>query len=188
VAYRHTVEIPAEQPMRRVAVMGIAGSGKSTFAVRLGEAMDAPVFHLDAIYWKTGKPADWEDFRAEQRELLMLDRFVLDGNYSKSGGLDERLARIDAVVFMDAGRWTALRRILWRHLRGRGGPSAHGNPGGVSWQFLRWVWNWNRNHPDFAASLRRQLGDRPVFVVRSGRDAEKLLAHARAPKPPGRTA
>jgi dephospho-CoA kinase len=41
--------IRASQPLRRVAVMGMPGSGKSTFAVQLGDALEAPVFPLDAV-------------------------------------------------------------------------------------------------------------------------------------------
>jgi len=33
--------------MKRIAIVGISGSGKSTFARRLGEKLGIPVIHLD---------------------------------------------------------------------------------------------------------------------------------------------
>jgi hypothetical protein len=53
----------------------------------------------------------------------------------------------------------------------------------VSWEFIRWVWGWKRNHPEFVDSLRETLRDRPLFVVRSRRDAEDLLKTACQARP-----
>jgi adenylate kinase family enzyme len=131
--------------LRRVAVLGTPGAGKSTFAVALGRAIDAPVFHLDAIHWKPGwVEADRDEFRARQRELLGLERWVLDGNYS-SRGLAERLARADVAVVLAVTRRSALWRVVRRSLRHRGTTRpdlGSGNPERVSVEFLRWVWNW----------------------------------------------
>ncbi|MFC4588195.1 P-loop NTPase family protein [Sphaerisporangium corydalis] len=37
--------------MRRVAVIGCGGSGKSTVGRRLGAILDVPVTHLDGVYY-----------------------------------------------------------------------------------------------------------------------------------------
>jgi adenylate kinase family enzyme len=39
---------------RRVVVTGLAGSGKSTFAVALAARTGLPVIHLDLAFWKPG--------------------------------------------------------------------------------------------------------------------------------------
>ena len=169
-------------PLRRVAVMGMAGAGKSTLAVELGRALGAPVFHLDAIYWKPGWVASsWDEFREAQRELLALDRWVLDGNYS-TGGLAERLERADAVVVVKAPRWLALSRVVRRSLHHRGATRPDlgaDKPERLDPKFLRCVWDWERNHPDFVETLRRQASGKPVVEVRSRRDAQRLVEEAR---------
>jgi adenylate kinase family enzyme len=171
---RTSAESTVSSELRRVCVMGISGAGKSTMAVKLGAAIDAPVFHLDAIYWKTGVAAEPETFRQEQRPLLVQERWVIDGNYSAAGGLQERLTRADAVVYIEVSTLAALRRILWRAIRSPGS-SPHGNPAGVSWEFFRWVWSWHRKHSNLLETVREGLGGKPLFVLRSRSDADALL-------------
>ena len=36
--------------MKRVAIIGISGAGKSTFANKLSQLIDVPVTHLDVFY------------------------------------------------------------------------------------------------------------------------------------------
>ena len=38
--------------MKRIAVIGSGGSGKSTFSALLGTELNLPVHHLDQLYWK----------------------------------------------------------------------------------------------------------------------------------------
>lgn len=43
--------------MQRVAIIGNAGSGKTTLARRLGAQLGAPVLDLDTVAWEPGQPA-----------------------------------------------------------------------------------------------------------------------------------
>jgi adenylate kinase family enzyme len=38
--------------MQKIIVIGSSGSGKSTFSRKLSRAMNIPVYHLDALFWK----------------------------------------------------------------------------------------------------------------------------------------
>lgn len=38
--------------MRRIAVVGCGGAGKTRFAAELGQLLGLPVIHLDRFYWK----------------------------------------------------------------------------------------------------------------------------------------
>jgi adenylate kinase family enzyme len=40
--------------MQRVLVLGSSGSGKSTFARKLGEITGLPVVHIDQLFWEPG--------------------------------------------------------------------------------------------------------------------------------------
>jgi len=103
--------------MRRVVVIGPPGSGKSTLARSLGVACGLPVLHLDHAYWRPGwVRAPAEAFRAEVGRIAALPAWVIDGN--TGGTLAPRLARADAVVFLDLPLRLTLPRVLRRALPG----------------------------------------------------------------------
>jgi adenylate kinase family enzyme len=156
--------------VRRVAVLGMPGAGKTTVALALGRQLGAPVFHLDALYWKPGWVASsWDELRAAQRELLADERWVIDGNYA-AGGLEERLERADLIVVVMTSRRRSLARVVRRSLRHRGTTRpdlGDGKPERLRLDFLRWVWRWERNHPGFVERLEREAAATPVVVVRT---------------------
>ena len=94
---------------RRVIVTGLAGSGKSTFALALGAKTDLQVIHLDLHFWKPGwiEPSESE-WREKQHAVLDGDAWIADGNYPET--LDLRLDRADTVVLLD---------MPWRLCSGR---------------------------------------------------------------------
>jgi adenylate kinase family enzyme len=161
---------------RRILVVGCSGAGKTTFAVRLAEVLGLPVIHLDAEYWRPGwqhTPADEWPSRVD--DLAAQDRWVMDGNYG--GTLERRLARAEAVVFLDVPRLTCLRRVIlrsWRY-RGRPGPGLpDGCPERLEWQFLMWVWDFERRSRGRVVSLLAASG-LPVVRLCDRRETERWL-------------
>src|SRR5256885_17081912 len=75
--------------MRKVAVMGGTGSGKSTVSRLLAQRLGVPHIELDALFWKPGwvMPSA-EEFRPIVAAALDPDGWVVDGNYRhRLGGL-----------------------------------------------------------------------------------------------------
>jgi len=89
-----------ELDIRRVAVLGSPGSGKTAFAHRLAAATGLPLFHLDDFYWHPGwtrTPGDlWQDTVIR---LCAGDRWIIDGNYLATVGV--RVQAADLVVLFD---------------------------------------------------------------------------------------
>ena len=84
-------EVPL-QLGHRVVITGLAGSGKSTFALALAARSGLPVLHLDLSFWKPGWVAPSEtEWRDKQRGVLAGDAWIADGNYHET--LDLRLER-----------------------------------------------------------------------------------------------
>ncbi|MFP3854002.1 MAG: toxin [Anaerolineales bacterium] len=70
--------------MDRVNVVGTSGSGKSTFARQLAEALGQSYVQLDALYWGPDwMPVPEEKFIGSIRRAVVADRWVVDGNYSR---------------------------------------------------------------------------------------------------------
>jgi adenylate kinase family enzyme len=172
--------------VERVVVLGMSGAGKSTVATAVGRGLDLPVYHLDAIQWKPGWVArDPEELVTAVRALAAGDRWVIDGNYS-SAAFDERLERADAVVVLQVSRKVALWRVLgrfWRH-RGRTRPDlGEGKPEKLDWDFVRWIWDWERTHPRFIENVRQRAGAKPVLVAQGARDAAWIVDQLRRALP-----
>jgi len=104
------------EPMRRVAVVGSSGSGKTTFARRLAAKLDVPHIELDGLYWLADwQPVDVETFARRVSEAIAGDRWVTDGNYGVIRPIV--FERVEVVVWLDLTLWTCLSRVIRRTIR-----------------------------------------------------------------------
>jgi adenylate kinase family enzyme len=156
-----------DAPPRRVAVIGRAGAGKTTVALRLGDVFGLPVVHLDRLAWDPGWQAVAEAaFEARQAEAVASDAWVIDGGYLSSVGWPERMRRADVVILVEAPLLVCLARIIRRAVA-RGGERRPDLPDGcvehLSLAFIGWtlLWKWRTR-----AALRRldEAGGRVVRV------------------------
>jgi adenylate kinase family enzyme len=153
--------------MKKVIVIGSDGSGKSTFARRLGKAFDIEVIHLDQGYWKPNWVKTPKDEWSKIVEgLLDRESWIMDGNFG--GTREMRVRACDTVVFLDIPRRICLYRILKRAVlyRGRTRPDmAEGCKERFDWEFVEWVWNYtNRARPRILAQLET-FPDKNVISV-----------------------
>ncbi len=157
---------------------GRQARGKSELAVALGLRLGLPIVHLDPIFWRE----DWQPVpRAEARRKLgeeaARDRWVLDGNFIDFDG-DERLARADAVVFLDLPRRTCIRRVLWRRIRDRRRPRPDLPPGareGLDVELLRWIWSYRTTDRPRILALLHTLDDVAVHHLRTPGEVRRYL-------------
>ncbi len=86
--------------MKRILIIGNAGSGKTTFAKKLSEKTGLPLVHLDKIYW-TG---NWEHLERDKfddilQKELEKSEWIIDGNFNRT--LPHRLKYCDTVFYFD---------------------------------------------------------------------------------------
>jgi adenylate kinase family enzyme len=160
--------------MRRVAVIGCGGAGKTTLARELGDRLGLPVVHVDGHYWRGSgarRGGDWSEIHGS---LIAGDRWILDG--MKPGLLAERLERADTVVFLDVPRRTCLRGVVSRRFRHLGRVRADtGTYDRLELHFLRWIWRFGRDvRPAVRAALEECSCE--VVVLRSRREVERWVA------------
>ncbi|HYO62783.1 MAG TPA: DNA topology modulation protein [Pyrinomonadaceae bacterium] len=167
--------------MKKVLVIGSGGSGKSTFAQRLGRRLDLEVIHLDRHFWGAGwveTPRDEWARRVE--ELTARDAWVMDGNYG--GTLAQRVAACDTIIFLDLPRSVCVWRVVRRALRYRGRTRpdmAEGCRERLTLEFVRWVWNYpERSRPKVLALLDANARAKRVVRLRSRAEVERFLAAA----------
>lgn len=166
--------------MDRLAILGCAGTGKSTLAAEVFRRTEIPVVHLDVLFYRGGwAPAPDREGLAGLEAAVRRERWILDGNFLSAG--DERFRRAQAVVFLDRSRATCLRRVLRRRLPLRTGRSRAGLPAGcapaLNLALLRWIWSYPRvERPRVLRLLGELSGEVTVHHLRSDRDVNRFLA------------
>ena len=89
-----------KEKMQKIIVIGCPGSGKTTFAEKLRDKLDLPLYHLDAIWHRADKTnISREEFDARLGEILCRDEWIIDGNYSRT--LERRMAACDGIFLFD---------------------------------------------------------------------------------------
>src|SRR5262245_10451741 len=87
--------------MRRVAVFGNAGGGKSTLARRLAAATELPLHVIDEMQFRAGGVAVPEDeYLGHHAELLRCNEWIIDGFGGMRAAWD-RFSASDTLVLVD---------------------------------------------------------------------------------------
>ena len=121
--------------MRRVSVVGVPGSGKSTLGKELAARLAVPYVELDAIFHQPGwTPLPEEEFRRRVTAIASTKGWVIDGNYSAVQPLVWE--RADTVIWLDPPRRTVMRRITWRTIRRAAGRTELWNGNRERWRNL----------------------------------------------------
>jgi adenylate kinase family enzyme len=104
--------------MKKVAVFGNAGGGKSTLAKRLAQLTRLPLYPLDMIQYRAGGgevPRD--DYLRAHASLLARDEWVIDG-FGCVKSAWERFAAADTLVYVDLPLLTHARWVSKRLIKG----------------------------------------------------------------------
>jgi adenylate kinase family enzyme len=104
--------------MKRVAVFGNAGAGKSTLAKRLAEATGLPLYPLDRVQFRTGgDPVPHDGYLRVHADILKREEWVIDG-YGCTPSAWERFAAADTLVYLDLPMFTQWRWVTKRFIKG----------------------------------------------------------------------
>ncbi|MFC4588194.1 P-loop NTPase family protein [Sphaerisporangium corydalis] len=100
---------------------------------------------------------------------------MIDGNYAST--LPIRLKAADTVIFLDISPAACLWGIVQRRIRlGGGQHDAIGVYDRITWEFVRYVWNYRRAMaPRVRRLIEEHAGHATVHVIHSRDEANRLL-------------
>lgn len=161
--------------MRKIAICGCGGSGKSAVARQISDRLALPVTHLDMVYYDDQwKPLSQDEFAAVQRRLVAEDRWILDGNYAST--MPIRLAAADVVVFLDIHPLICLWGILQRRRQHRGSDELSRHlRGNLNWGFVKYILGYRRTMRPKVQKLLDEHATGDVVVLTSRRAARLYL-------------
>ena len=166
--------------MERIMIIGCGGSGKSTLARQLGEKTGLPVVHLDKVFWHPGwVESTKEEIDEKIRQAIAEPRWIMDGNYNRT--ISERLKRCDTVIYLDFSRFACLLGVAKRVLTTYGTvrpDMAEGCPERFDLDFLKWIWNFNKNHRERYYRLLNETDGIEKIVLKNRRAVKAFLKQA----------
>jgi adenylate kinase family enzyme len=177
--------------VRRVAILGPPGAGKSRLARALADALDLPVVHLDRLYWKPGwVPAPEREWRAVQQREAGRETWIADGLQEERAMPTLWFDAADTIVFIEASQLACIWRIAKRRLDSASGPEMPEDCEPAPFyravpKVLRYTWLYARTvRPAVLAELARRAHRQHVAVLRNDDDVRVFLANATAQRGP----
>lgn len=158
--------------MKKIAVFGKPGSGKSTMSKRLAAVTGIPLYPLDSIvYTKKGDLVDRQIYDKEHEDILSQDQWIIDG-LGPIASFHQRLDAADTLIYIDLPYWVSYCLVSKRLLKGllvkpEGWPEGSSVLKGslASYKTLKLCpqfWN-----DDFRRKLEQRSENQSVYVIRS---------------------
>lgn len=163
--------------MQKVLIIGCGGAGKSTLARKMGEKTGLPVVHLDKLFWHPGWVESKKD-EIDEKIYFELEKtqWIMDGNYNRT--LAERMRHCDTIIYLDFSRFACLMGVLKRVITTYGTvrpDMGEGCPERFDWEFLQWVWNYNKNKRESNYRLLNEATHAETIVLKNRRAVKKFL-------------
>jgi len=169
--------------MRRVAIIGPGGAGKTTLAAELGRRLGIELVQLDRLIWEPGwVKTPVRQVEEAQRVALGGESWIVDSMSPRA--MRARLEAADTIVFLDLPPSRCAVRTLLRRLRTRGTPRAELAPGCVParldravLRYLGYVRRYRREiRPQILRELERLSPRRRIVVLRDTRQIRSFVA------------
>jgi adenylate kinase family enzyme len=140
--------------IKKIALIGISGSGKSIYSRRLGKVLNLPLIHMDKLFWK----GNWREI-PEKEYLIAHQAEANKPSWIIEGYIDEkmsiRLKNADLILYLD---YSGI-RCAWRVVK-------------------RWLTHRSQSRPELPKEAFERIGPSFLWMVlrrRERKDIERAL-------------
>lgn len=156
---------------KKIAMIGPPGSGKSTFAFKLGKILGIPVHHLDRhMFEQGGKKRDKQEFIETQKSMIDEKAWVIEG--CSFSTFEMRFAKADVLIYFQFSRFVCLWRLfkrLFNYKKDFGGLRT------INWDILKYTWNFDKEKRARIEELRAKYPKTEFLIFRTQKDADLFL-------------
>lgn len=157
--------------MKKIAIIGLPGSGKSTFARKLAALFNIPVHHLDKhMFEPDGTKKDKQEFLAIQKAILDESAWIIEG--CSFSTFELRFARADTIIYFHYSRLLCIWRLFKRFFNY---DPAFGGLRSLTWEIIRYLWTFDRDKRERIEQLRKQYPEGNFILFKSPKDAAQFL-------------
>ena len=165
----------SDTDMNKVLVLGCSGSGKSTFAVKLHEKTNLPLYHLDNIWWKADRTHITRDeFDSSLDELIRHERWIIDGDYNRT--YEKRIAACDTIFFLDYGESVCMEGIISRI--GENRPDMPWTEDELDPELVELIKNYEKANKPRLMELFAKYPEKTVITFKSREEAESWITNS----------
>lgn len=173
----------------RVAIIGSAGSGKTTFAKTLGSLLGRQVVHLDKILWGE----NWTQLTHEQQTQILApvvdsDQWIVDGLWAST--LEMRYKRATLVIFLNYKPSLCAWRAFTRSVKHRGKQRddlATGCVEKINPPFYKYILTFRKHSLPKIVAMQQAYPNVPVIAFTTPKQTqqfvEQLQAYVNTTKP-----
>ena len=138
---------------------------------------------MDQYFWLPGwQEIDPLEFMDLQYEMIMRDRWIIDGNCMRT--ISIRLFEADTVIYLDISRWRCILHAIKRQWQNYGKVRADMPKGCQAYfdkhffLFLKYIWQYKKRFHRYIFGyfeIVEEMGSAQIYHVRSYRELDNLL-------------
>ena len=159
---------------KRFTIIGLPGSGKSTFSMKLGKILNIPVHHLDKHMFESGgKKRDKEEFLSIQREMISEKSWIIEG--CSMSTLEMRFIETDILIYFHFSRLLCIWRAIKRSLTQDKNLAETGCADVINWRLLRYIWIFDKEKGIRILKLKKKYPKVEFYIFRKPQDVSRFL-------------